>query len=195
MQGYDELGTLERPLVGAADEDDYDSTHGMSRPANEGYQPPTGVRPSGGSITAALPSQADEMRELSVLAKDAAEILWEMVALGEGGDQVSEMKTTATQLQAQLRGIINDYSGGDETLLMGALESFDMLTRCLDDNKDPIAAPAAAAEEAPAAASADVAPAPAAQQIKPAAPQVPAEPAAPAPTTAAAAEVPLISFD
>ena len=27
--------------------------------------------------------QADELQELSVLAKDAAEILWEMVAMGE----------------------------------------------------------------------------------------------------------------
>ena len=32
-----------------------------------------------------VPLQADELQELSVLAKDAAEILWEMAAMGEVG--------------------------------------------------------------------------------------------------------------
>lgn len=34
-----------------------------------------------------------------MLAKDAAGILWEMVALGETGQAATEMRTTAEQLQ------------------------------------------------------------------------------------------------
>lgn len=53
--------------------------------------------------------QADELQELSVLARDAAEILWEMVAMGEGGAAVEDMKSKGRQLQAQLRGAISDF--------------------------------------------------------------------------------------
>ena len=35
----------------------------------------------------------------------------------------------APALQAQLRGIISDYQGGDEALFAQAFESFDMLSR------------------------------------------------------------------
>ena len=44
-----------------------------------------------------------------MLARDAAEILWEMVAMGEGGAAVQDMKNKGEQLQAQLRGLISDY--------------------------------------------------------------------------------------
>lgn len=37
-----------------------------------------------------------------MLARDAAEILWEMVALGEGGAAAEDMKAKAHQLQAQV---------------------------------------------------------------------------------------------
>lgn len=43
------------------------------------------------------------MRELSVLAKDAAEILWEMVAMGESGSAVADMRSKAEQLQVGTR--------------------------------------------------------------------------------------------
>lgn len=41
-------------------------------------------------------------------------------------------------LQAQLRGLINDFQeGGDEALYAQAFESFDMLSRCLEELKNP----------------------------------------------------------
>jgi hypothetical protein len=49
------------------------------------------------------------MQELSLLARDAAEILWEMVAMGESGAAVADMKSKGEALQAQLRGLIGDY--------------------------------------------------------------------------------------
>ena len=58
------------------------------------------------------------MAELAMLARDASEILWEMVAMGEGGGAVADMKGKAVQLQAQLRGIISDYQvRGESTAL------------------------------------------------------------------------------
>lgn len=138
-QGYDELNTLERPLVSDAHEqEEYERQHGVSapgaaagfRPAPGGYggyaPPPTsagaaGYPPQGyGTMPPAaagvqrtsaqpLPSQSDELQELSVLARDAAEILWEMVAMGEGGAAVEDMKSKGRQLQAQLRGAISDF--------------------------------------------------------------------------------------
>ncbi len=59
-----------------------------------------------------LSVQADELQELSILARDAAEILWEMVAMGEGGAAVEDMKSKGRQLQAQLRGAISDFQVG-----------------------------------------------------------------------------------
>lgn len=48
-------------------------------------------------------------------------------------------------LQAQLRGLINDYQGGDEATFAQAFECFDMLSRCLEEMKNPgQAAPAGA---------------------------------------------------
>jgi len=190
---------LERPLVGAEDDKDYEQAHGVSRPDAEGYHPPSAVVDSGRAssfTTSGFPTQTDELKEVSILSKDAAEILWEMRALGEGGDRVEEMESTAKQLQAQLRGLINDYSGGDEQLLSSALESFDMITRCIDDQKpqiddqteiqsSPIEEPAAVA--APTDDHAE--------GLGPAGAAV-AQPRAPPPAAPAAlSETPLISFD
>ncbi|GAB4822123.1 hypothetical protein N2152v2_009169 [Parachlorella kessleri] len=182
-QGYDELSTLERPLVGDdfQDSDDYQRRHGTAAPGS-GYQPP---QVGGGREQAAhLPSQVDEVREISVLAKDAAEILWEMVAMGESGGAVADMQSKAEQLQAQLRGLISDYQGGDESVLAQAFESFDMLSRCLDEVKNPGKAAAAAAAPAAAQHTPSLAPPPGA--AGPAA-------AAPAATTSSPQED-LISF-
>ena len=149
MQGYEDLSTLERPLVAVEEDEEYEQQHGVPRPEYEGYQAPTtggaaipGDRVSSGGLK--LPSQAEEMQEISFLARDASEILWEMVAMGEQGPGVADMTTRAEQLQAQLRGLINDYSGGDEKLLAGAFEAYDMLQRSLDNQKAP-----AAVEEQP----------------------------------------------
>lgn len=159
--------------------------------------------------------QVDELQELSLLARDAAEILWEMVAMGEGGAAVEDMKSKAYQLQAQLRGLIGDYQvglaralthcswlgtwpglrgaygvvcgggevkggerpagrpwcilfiitawallvadaawcaypsavlqGGDEGIFAKAFESFDMLSRCLEEQSAPAPGPVPAA--------------------------------------------------
>ncbi|KAL4429621.1 hypothetical protein ABPG77_008670 [Micractinium sp. CCAP 211/92] len=178
-QGYDELNTLERPLVSDAHEqEEYERQHGVGAPgaaagfrpapgAYGGYAPPptsggaAGYPPQGYGTTPPaaagvqrtsaqpLPSQADELQELSILARDAAEILWEMVAMGEGGAAVEDMKSKGRQLQAQLRGAISDFQGGDEALFARAFEAFDMLSRCLDEQD----APAAAAAAPPAAAA------------------------------------------
>jgi hypothetical protein len=187
-----------------------------------------------------LPAQGDELQELSLLARDAAEILWEMVAMGEGGAAVDDMKSKGQQLQAQLRGLIGDYQvcesrghkclaciwcggrgradmvahgleaietqacgpcltagaaafvccqasvgpaccsqGGDETIFAKAFESFDMLSRCLEEvsvPQQPEQPPAAALAAPPAAVAAPAA-------------------AAPAPVSRPADEPPLISFD
>lgn len=202
MQGYDELDNLERPLVGAEDEEDYGDRPGTYRPpssvgAAEGVE---SVRPA--SFTVALPSQTDEIQEISVLSKDAAEILWEMVAMGETGESVLEMKSTAEMLQAQLRGLINDYAGGDEKLYAGAFEAFEMISRCLDDQKAPEKVVAEAAveppqQEMPAAGEnhPDMSVEPAQEQPRPVAvpPQAPAMPAVA--TASASAGADLISFD
>lgn len=149
LQGYEDL---ERPLVGG-DDDEYEHDHGASRPG-DAYSPPGAgagdatattdqAQRGTGSFTAAaisMPTQAEEIQEVSVLAKDASEILWEMVAMGESGPAMEEMRSRAELLQAQLRGLINDYTGGDEALYASAFESFDMLTRCLDDQSKNAAA-------------------------------------------------------
>lgn len=210
-QGYDELNTLERPLVSDVHEqEEYERQHGVGAqgaaapgyrpapaaaysgypppPSMGGYAPPPqgyGAAPAaaaGGHRTSALPlpSQADELQELVMLARDAAEILWEMVAMGEGGAAMADIKNKGEQLQAQLRGAISDYQGGDETVFAKAFEAFDMLSRCLDEQNTPdqsaAAGPTAASAAAPPAAA--LAPAPAATATRP-----PAE------------EAPLISFD
>ncbi|EFN54229.1 hypothetical protein CHLNCDRAFT_135739 [Chlorella variabilis] len=153
FQGYDELNTLERPLVSDVHEqEEYERQHGVgsaaggyrpppsgaeyypSQPtAASGYPPPPGAAGYPPPPGAAGAARVDELQELSLLARDAAEILWEMVAMGEGGAAVEDMKSKAYQLQAQLRGLIGDYQGGDEGIFAKAFESFDMLSRCLEE--------------------------------------------------------------
>lgn len=102
------------------------------------------------------------------------------VAMGEGGAAVADMKGKAEQLQAQLRGLIGDYQGGDEAAYAAAFESFDMLSRCLEEQEAP-AAPAGVPPAVPATATA---PAAVAGSTAPAAVSAPP-----------AEEAPLISFD
>ena len=61
-------------------------------------------------------AQVDEVREISVLAKDAAEILWEMVAMGESGGAVADMQSKAEQLQV----------GGGETSTYFSIYCFSL---------------------------------------------------------------------
>jgi hypothetical protein len=201
LQGYEDL---ERPLVGGDDEDDYEQQHGVSGPQGSAYRPPGG---SGGgaaegaaagrpaSFTVALPSQTDEIQEISVLSKDASEILWEMVAMGETGESMLEMRSRAEMLQAQLRGLINDYAGGDEKIFAGAFEAYEMISRCLDDQKPPQTTPATEVAEA-VPQQQEAAPAAAAEeQPRPAAipPPAPGMPAVAASTASGGAD--LISFE
>lgn len=44
----------------------------------------------------------------------------------------------ANPLQAQLRGLIGDYQGGDEKLFNDALEALDMLNSCLSEEAQKI---------------------------------------------------------
>ena len=83
-----------------------------------------------------VPSQQEELAVLTVLSKDAAEILWEMVLLKEDDGanvaDVEEMRSRSEQLRAQLRGMLNDYDGSDEVLMCRALEAWDSLNSALD---------------------------------------------------------------
>ena len=78
--GYEELDTLERPLVSDVDNPLYEA-------AEDGaYAPPgeqNGSHHRHASSNFQVPSQQEELELLTVLSTDAAEILWEMVLLKE----------------------------------------------------------------------------------------------------------------
>ena len=148
------------------------------------------------------PRQAEDLAELTALAREAAEIMWEFAALGEKTPAALEVADKARALRAQLRGLISDFAGeGDETALAAALEAFEMLETTLGeyDGGSAAAAPAAAAEGTPAAAAAPAAVAPA--EANPFAASAAPAAAAPRPTTAPGSrpdpgsDAPLISFD
>ena len=183
--------------MGAEDDYDRDSVHSAGGAPVAAYRPPGGAIISEQEALGGLggapvphrgfPTQAEEIQEVSALAKDAAEILWEMNVMGEAGAEMHEIRGTAELLQAQLRGLINDYSEGDEKLYAAAFEAFEMVTRSLEDQKAP-ETPIEAPSETPAEPTA--------------APPVVLQPAAPAPVVAppvAAAPAPvvgdLINFD
>ncbi|KAK9845925.1 hypothetical protein WJX81_006121 [Elliptochloris bilobata] len=105
QHGYGELGQLEQPL---------------------------GAAPVPASATS-VPDPADELRALSGLAAEAAEILFEMAALHDSSEVARDMLDKAAQLQAQLRGMIGDFREGDETALAQALEAFDTLTATVEE--------------------------------------------------------------
>ncbi len=178
-------------MVGGEDDEDFE------RHDQEGsYRPPgaaEGVQDRPSSFTVQLPSQADEIKEISVLSKDCSEIMWEMVAMGETGESFEEMKSRATMLQSQLRGLISDYTGGDEAVFASAFEAFEMISRCLSDQKEPENT-AVEEEQAPPApppvAIEEAAPAP--EHPRPATVPPPAPVVA---TTNASAGADLISFD
>lgn len=135
--GYEELDTLERPLVSDVDNPLYEA-------AEDGaYAPPceqNGSHHRHASSNFQVPSQQEELELLTVLSTDAAEILWEMVLLKEeeGAAQadIEEMRARSEQLRAQLRGMLNDYDGSDEVLMCRALEAWDSLNSALDGRED-----------------------------------------------------------
>lgn len=161
LQGYDELDTLERPLVSAVDGDD--TTEGQDQQhvgdhADVREEEETRARQRAVSH---VPSQYEELGELTVLSKDAAEILWEMVVMGTQGSDVQEMRGRAEQLRSQLRGMLNDYDGGDEALMCNALEAFDSLNAALEGDVQQAEAnvmPEAQPDAPPEAAEADAPP-------------------------------------
>jgi hypothetical protein len=131
--GYEELDTLERPLVSDMDNPLYEAGDDTA------YVPPGaqhGAHHRQASSNFHVPSQQEELELLTILSKDAAEILWEMVLLkdadGASADDVQDMKARSEQLRAQLRGMLNDYDGSDEMLMCRALEAWDSLNSALD---------------------------------------------------------------
>lgn len=100
-----------------------------------------------------VPKPAQELMEHTHLAKEAASILWEMVALGEEGPALDEMVSRAETLQCQLRGLIGDVADVDELTMAEAFQAFDMLSRCLSERSDGSATTAVASAE-PAASGA-----------------------------------------
>merc|ERR1719235_2358228 len=87
-----------------------------------------------------VPTPEEELLQTSQLAKEAAELLWEFLALGTAEVQdadihahLSTLLANARVLQAQMRGHISNYQGGNEAGLATALEASDMLTTCLQE--------------------------------------------------------------
>ena len=131
--GYEELDTLERPLVSDVDNPLYEASE------DGAYAPPgtqNGSHHRHTSSNFQVPSQQEELELLTVLSTDAAEILWEMVLLkeeeGAAEADIEEMRARSEQLRAQLRGMLNDYDGSDEVLMCRALEAWDSLNSALD---------------------------------------------------------------
>ncbi len=81
------------------------------------------------------------MMEVTYLAKEAAELLWETVAMQAGDPSPSPEMTVTTadladkaqMLNSQLRGLIRNDEGKSEVLLAEALEANDMLDSCLSE--------------------------------------------------------------
>ncbi|KAK9863003.1 hypothetical protein WJX84_001295 [Apatococcus fuscideae] len=114
-------------------ESSYFQQHGVSRP---GQQTTASPRIGGANYTASattVPDPVQELRECGDLAKEAAEILWEMAAMGDTGEGASEMLGKSQQLQAQLRGMIGDYSAQMRQSLRRALEAFETLSNTLEE--------------------------------------------------------------
>merc|ERR1719156_219932 len=68
-----------------------------------------------------VPTPEEELLQTSQLAKEAAELLWEFLALGTAEVQdadihapLSTLLANARVLQAQMRGHISNYQGGNE---------------------------------------------------------------------------------
>ena len=87
-----------------------------------------------------VPTPEEELLLTSQLAKEAAELLWEFLALGSAevrdadiDAHLSALLANARVLQAQMRGHISNYVGGHEAGLAQALEASDMLTTCLQE--------------------------------------------------------------
>lgn len=131
--GYEELDTLERPLVSDVDNPLYEASE------DGAYAPPgsqNAAHHRHASSNIQVPSQQEELELLTVLSTDAAEILWEMELLkeeeGAAEADIEEMRARSEQLRAQLRGMLNDYDGSDEVLMCRALEAWDSLNSALD---------------------------------------------------------------
>ena len=155
-----------------------------------------------------VPTPEEELLQTSQLAKEAAELLWEFLALGTAEVQdadihahLSTLLANARVLQAQMRGHISNYQGGNEAGLATALEASDMLTTCLQEyegsrgSAPQAPAPPSSGYQAPQPlAEPQPAPAPAAAQAAAAAspfPAVAAPPSfSPAPAPAATAAPP-----
>ena len=149
------------------------------------------------------------MAELTALSKEAAEIMWEMAALGDRSAAADEMAANARSLQAQLRGLVSDVSDGGgggvpEATFAAALAAFDMLSTTLEEWDAGTATNAPLPDARAKAAAPPPPPAPESSTANPFAPAAAAAPAAavPAPAAApapgrqpAADEAPLISFD
>ncbi|KAA6424471.1 MAG: hypothetical protein FRX49_05683 [Trebouxia sp. A1-2] len=138
--GYDELAQLEQPLVGDDSSygggDDYQRSHGVSAPGQySGFGSGMGGGTGGMSAGSALPSHGDELQLLAGLASDAAGLLWELAAMHDTGDAATDMLTKSEQLQAQLRGMMSDFTDADESAIAAALGAFETLTNSLDEFK------------------------------------------------------------
>jgi len=135
--------------------------------------------------------------------------MWEFAALGEKTPAAREVAEKARALRAQLRGLISDFAGGDETALAASLEAFEMLETTLGEydggSESGAGAGAGAGTTTTTTTETPSAAAPAAAEANPFASVVTPPPAvaaaAPRPTTAPGSrpdpstDAPLISFD
>lgn len=136
--------------------------------ANNQQQHSTYVAPETLSAMAGVgdvPSDAETMVQTTMLAREAAELLWETIAFQSGSEgkddqmaaQTRDLVEKANLLSCQLRGLVRDLlqTGGggtaeQETMLASALEAKDMLDSCLNEVQGTSADVAASAEGAPA---------------------------------------------
>jgi len=95
-----------------------------------------------------IPSEAEMMVQTTLLAQEAAELLWETIAFQAGSEnkdpqmvaQMTDLTEKAEMLNSQLRGLIRNHlqgttDGTSEQMLASALEAKDMLDSCLTEYK------------------------------------------------------------
>lgn len=88
-----------------------------------------------------IPTHPEMMLEVTHLAKEAAELLWETIAMQAGLDNpppemvatTEDLVEKAKMLNSQLRGLIRNDDGKLEVLLAEGLEANDMLDSCLEE--------------------------------------------------------------
>jgi len=138
--GYTNLD-LNQSLLDSDNNQNNEGSDGRPDDFHTGVQPGPAKQSSLKDIH--IPTHPEMMLEVTHLSKEAAQLLWETIAMQAGLDDPSpEMVATtedlvekAQMLHSQLRGLIRNDDGTVEVLLAEAFEANDMLSSCLDEYK------------------------------------------------------------